>query len=287
MAAEGQATSPQYQPFTVKDAVNSIPGFQHGYYRILIKPLTIKYLVFVDTSRYSFTFGEPRLLDDPGWEELSYQEIPDFHGSRLDFNMVPAGEWNIANLVRREGSEKLHLGTTEQRKLATITQLWHPNRVDCLGIRPVSAGPDQLQYEGHIYGTTCANQFGKDIVFVCIEWSPDDNYGVARETEVFQTIQGEAIGPDFLGHVIENGDRVIGYVAERIHGRKAERDDLDACRNVLSRLHNLGIAYGKIWPHSFILTDNRIVLHSFGGAFWTNDPDIFKNEMEELAIWLA
>lgn len=60
-----------------------------------------------------------------------------------------------------------------------------------------------------------------------------------NETTAYQWVSGHNIGPQFLGHLTEDG-RVIGFLMEHIpNARHAGPQDLEICREVLSRLHDL------------------------------------------------
>lgn len=73
------------------------------------------------------------------------------------------------------------------------------------------------------------------------DWYPEWIYGVIQETMVYAQIEGHGIGPKFLAHVTENGERVYGYMLERVPARHATIDDLQACKAVLAKLHSLEI----------------------------------------------
>jgi len=117
---------------------------------------------------------------------------------------------------------------------------------------------------------------------VSFEWYPEDIYGVKHKTEIYRLIHGQNVGPKFLAHVTENGHRTIGYMTEHIAGgRHATIEDLEACREVLSKLHSLGIAHGSLSPASFIVAE-RVVVHGFGGSYQADDQTVLDAEMASL-----
>jgi hypothetical protein len=65
-----------------------------------------------------------------------------------------------------------------------------------------------------------------------------------NEATAYQCISGHNSGPQFLGHLTEHG-RVIGFLMERItNARHAGAEDIEVCREVLSRLHKLRVRHG-------------------------------------------
>ena len=56
---------------------------------------------------------------------------------------------------------------------------------------------------------------------------------LARKTTAYKWIDGHNIGPEFLGHLTEDG-RVFGFAMRKIEtARYATPDDLDICRQAL------------------------------------------------------
>lgn len=79
-------------------------------------------------------------------------------------------------------------------------------------------------------------------------WQPDHAHGIADESHVYSIIQARdpGLAPRFFAHITDNGTRVIGFLLERIaDAREAGPADLEKCKDTLSRLHALGIAYGR------------------------------------------
>ncbi|EPS42492.1 hypothetical protein H072_3539 [Dactylellina haptotyla CBS 200.50] len=110
---------------------------------------------------------------------------------------------------------------------------------------------------------------------------------VMGENNVYQHIHGLGIGPDFLGHVIEE-DRTTGFLLKYIQNfRIAESRDLDLCRKVLSKLHALGIVHGNISKWNFLVDDNdtRVTIVDFGQSK-RGLPEDLEAEMKLLPVKL-
>jgi hypothetical protein len=105
-----------------------------------------------------------------------------------------------------------------------------------------------------------------------------------NETQAYSRVEGRGIGPNFLGHIIEEGRRV-GFLLEKVVGRHAEIKDLVPCRHVFARLHALGIACGDQNKYNFLvpLADkDPVCLIDFEGAKRCKDVQAMKGEMQEL-----
>lgn len=123
-------------------------------------------------------------------------------------------------------------------------------------------------------------------------WQPGHAHGIAAESHVYSIIQARdpGISPQFLAHITDNGTRIIGFLLERVaDAREAGPADLDKCRDVLSRLHALGIARGgRLWRHSFLVCGgDTVLLQGFGGSFETTDEEILGRELRDLEKVLA
>ncbi|KAK2734633.1 hypothetical protein FQN57_001627 [Myotisia sp. PD_48] len=217
----------------------------------------------------------------------------------LGFSTVPAGDWNVAQLVKVEGEEekeaaddravtKLVVGSVEHRPLASVKHVWHPNRLDHHPFEshgdPLDLSQKDPQCKGLILTHSIVpSPLHPSGVLISWEWGLDSVYGVDRETSVYSLIEGHDIGPTFLGHLTENDDRVVGYIVEKIHGRIATLEDLEACRLVLSKLHKLGIANGALDASNFLVTDEgRVVLHGFTACYRPADSTDLAKEMDSV-----
>ncbi|OCL09845.1 hypothetical protein AOQ84DRAFT_11476 [Glonium stellatum] len=250
------------ESFEILDVFSGGPGLPYGHYQILTASKTIKYLATIDQNPI----------------------IPDVRGEKLDFAAVPEGNWNVCHLVRKAGTRKFTMGSTELMTLDSIKKTWYPQMVDYLDLKDAHSDEDEdeLQCQHQMRSGVFHTRFDVDKVIVNWEWDPQCVYGVNHETEIYSLIQGHNIGPRFLAHITENRNRVIGFMVERVPGRHATYSDLQACREVLSKLHNLGIAHGSLEPDIFLVTDDRVLLHSFAGSFQTDDKSALDAEMAAL-----
>ena len=102
------------------------------------------------------------------------------------------------------------------------------------------------------------------------------------ETSAYQWIQNHQIGPQFLGHLTEEG-RVIGFAMERITScRHATPEDLVLCQQTLSKLHRLSIKHGDINKHNFLIHEDRATLIDFDGALQCNNVKVLEEEFRGL-----
>lgn len=110
---------------------------------------------------------------------------------------------------------------------------------------------------------------------------------IEAETKIYQLLQSSTVSPRFLAYVHEE-DRVIGFMLEKVEGRREGIDDLEICQRVLQRLHNLGVLHGDVNRHNFIITpDHETVLTDFEKAVINADAKSLKKEMSSLAEQLS
>ena len=249
--------------------------------------------------------------------------IPDFRGKLLAFDAVPAGNWNLGRLVVPAGSTegKFVLASTETAQLDEAVGLlnagpvWCDKNIDLVDLLDALDARNQAEQADDnpddvprmTTDIQCMNRVsavvfptpasiaavaqGPDVVGVWA-WPPGHAHGITDETHIYSIIQARDPGmaPRFLAHITDNGTRVIGFLLERIaDAREAGLGDLEKCRNALSRLHALGIAYGgPLKRHSFLVRgDDAVLLQGFGGSFETTDQEVLGRELEGLGQVLA
>lgn len=125
---------------------------------------------------------------------------------------------------------------------------------------------------------------GKPVLIKLAVW-PWEILSVDAETAAYQWISDSGVGPKFLGHLTEGKDgRVVGFVAEWFEGaRAAGPGDIDGCKNVFGRLHELGIKLGDINKHNFLVRDGHdVVLVDFETAKRDYSPPQLEDEMSAL-----
>lgn len=270
-------SSSPHTSFKIITTMNALLGLELGYYRILTSS-TIKYLSFLSPN-----LSPPEGFVPPpiGAEYPLHHLIPDYRGEKLRFNTVPEGDWNLGHLTL-DPTGKLILDYVETKQLDCISNKWCQYSIDWLDIGEMNASDGALQCQNLMFSFLSRNHFGVESVVVHYEWYPETLYGPIRETEIYGLIQGKGIAPNFVAHFTENHKRVIGYLTEYIPGRHATIEDLDICRQVLLKLHELGIAHGSLSYRCFLIHENRALLHGFGGSKRTNDRAVLKAEMDSL-----
>ncbi|KND86786.1 hypothetical protein TOPH_08556 [Tolypocladium ophioglossoides CBS 100239] len=248
-------------------------------------------------------------------------KFPDHRGQLLAFDTVPAGDWNLGRLVLASGGSaegKFILDSTEMASLEEAVGLrdsgppWCNRKVELLDLLDSfyaarkSVQGDQrdevftdIQCMNHLSALVLPSPAGiaapgPEVVGVWA-WHPGHAHGIAAESHVYSIIQARdpGIAPSFLAHITDNGSRVIGFLLKRVaDAREAGPADLDKCRDVLSRLHALGIAYnesdGQLKRHSFLVCGgDKVLLRGFGGSFETTDEEILGRELRSLEQVLA
>ncbi|RWA05543.1 hypothetical protein EKO27_g9558 [Xylaria grammica] len=242
--------------------------------------------------------------------------IPDDKGELLAFDAVPAGDWNLGRLIISSAGDEFVLASTELSQLEETVGLldagpaWCDTKADLVDLLDAlyahreSAWLDDsldnvtdIQCMDHLSAVIfpapaafAATALGPEVIGVWA-WQPGNAHGIAGESDVYSAIQARdpGLAPRFLAHITDNKTRIIGFLLERVAGaREAEPADLDKCRATLSRLHALGIAYGRPKRHSFLVRgDGTVLLQGFGGSFRTTDKEILDRELEGLEQVLA
>ncbi len=134
------------RPFEI-DNQHSAWQFKYGYYRIIVPESScVKYLA----------------LPDPA------PSFPALRGEKLNFKIVPDGDWNIAYLTPQPDSYKYSLRSTEKTNLAGINKTWHPHNVDWMALNEPDndAAAHDLQVSGHPFVQVYKTHFGFDKVIV-------------------------------------------------------------------------------------------------------------------------
>ncbi|KAI1149053.1 hypothetical protein F4825DRAFT_68019 [Nemania diffusa] len=250
--------------------------------------------------------------------------VPDTGGKLLAFDTVPAGDWNLGRLVVADDSVegKFILASTETAQLEEAVGLldggpsWCNRKFDLVGLldafdthrKSGQANNNQddiprmatdIQCMDHVSAAVlpipagiATAPLGPEVIGVWA-WQPGHAHGIAKETHVYSIIHARdpGLAPRFLAHITDNGTRVTGFLLERIaDAREAGPADLEKCKDTLSRLHALGIAYGgPLKKHSFLVCGggDAVLLQGFGGSFKTTDKEVLGHELEGLEQVLA
>ncbi|KEY66758.1 hypothetical protein S7711_07544 [Stachybotrys chartarum IBT 7711] len=217
--------------------------------------------------------------------------LADPAGVLLDFAVVPASDWNIAQLVIKDNSDQ-NLGNTLaisdllNFKLGDVDK-WHKKKVDWHTLKHKSDGMKLLQCQKTAPRSlvTQTRAHGEKHI-VHYDWSPIDNLYMRRLSNIYKLIDGKGIGPRCVAHVTENKQRIIGLMVEHVEGRCPKLVDLPACKAVLQKLHDIGYVYGgKIGYDTFIIqNDNTAIIHDLGSVRpSTHEPVTLLAEMDVLS----
>jgi len=150
------------------------------------------------------------------------------------------------------------LTSTEQKMLGTVKTRWCP----CIDEREIGKRFPAF-HERQMYGkhsVVCHDRFGFKKVMVHIDGHPT--------------------------HIPENYNRVIRYMTEHVPSRCPTIKDLEVCKQVLSKLHNLGFLRGWSIPHgicSFLVCDDgRVLLQNMSRMKRIDDKKLLEKEMASL-----
>ncbi|KFY72263.1 hypothetical protein V499_07593 [Pseudogymnoascus sp. VKM F-103] len=156
--------------------------------------------------------------------------------------------WTVAHISRSPSST---LRTSFSNcKLASIKSLWHPTTIDYFDL----VKTEQLAaaaYEA-MPSPALAPTLGTSPIITKIARFEWEIPRLEQETRIYRLLSGSGLAPRFLGHIRE-GDRVIGFVLEKVAGRAAAVEDLEACREVLGRLHGMGVVHGDVNRFNFLV----------------------------------
>ncbi|KAG8627883.1 hypothetical protein KVT40_003756 [Elsinoe batatas] len=185
----------------------------------------------------------------------------------------PTGDWNEGRITL-DGGVKATFSELSKSELPSVSNIWHQGQIDYLDL---TLGK---MYNSNVREAALPEASASFIAkFACFPWQ---NHWIENETEAYSWIEGHNLGPKFLGHITEHG-RVMGLMVEKIEGtRHAGLKDLAACRQVLARLHALGIKKGDINRHNFLVRKGQAFMIDFDGAEKCDDPEVLEAEMEAL-----
>ncbi|KAJ5682174.1 alpha-galactosidase A precursor [Penicillium macrosclerotiorum] len=192
----------------------------------------------------------------------------------------PPGDWNDGRVAKNTADGRPFFASIKRTKFPGVQNTWHETYVEYLDL---SIGEKLL---GGLYEAKHLKLFDDTIVVKFARFPWEIQY-LENETTAYQWISGHEIGPQFLGHVTENG-RVIGFLMEHIaNARHAGPKDLDMCRKVLRRLHDLGIRHGDTNPFNFLIQHNcKATLIDFDTAEQCDDQEACLQEYEALELCL-
>ncbi|CZT52445.1 uncharacterized protein RSE6_13781 [Rhynchosporium secalis] len=232
-------------------------------YRFLLDGQDVKY---VTTEPGTFLGAE----DDRTFEPILLGNLlPPF----------PTGHWNKGYVGKDPETGEITFIKTETEHLTGVENLWHPVKLNELDF----TSQDRIKQRVHI-STHPKLKDGEPVLVKIAVW-PWEIPSIEIETAAYQRINDGGVGPKFLGHLTEGKDgRVVGFVVEYVRGaRAAGSGDLDSCKKALGRLHKLGIKFGDINKHNFLVRDGYdVVLVDFETAKHNCLPQELEDEMKAL-----
>lgn len=221
--------------------------------------------------------------------EINCSHNDHFHNAPLPG--IPDGNWNWAMIDRDQQTGQPTFQKPRIKARQGFTSTWNLPSVDHLTL--------QL-YEGtnrHGRYTTCHDSpsriFGCSIV-VKIAHFDDGIQGITgiadieKECEIYWRIQGQGIGPKFLGYVTE-GNQKIGFVLEKFEeARQPESREYKRCKAVLKKLHRLEILHQDCHYLNVLVTEDRAVLIDFKSAIDVDNGNAVTGKREDIeTIWDA
>lgn len=189
----------------------------------------------------------------------------------------PSGDWNTAHIAADPTNGRPSFTNITKAVLPSITHIWHPLKVEYLQL---NIGRKLFT---NTYEAACSFIPSTPLIvkFARFPWEID---WMDSETRAYEWIQGKGIGPEFLGHVMEQG-RTIGFLIAKVEDCRCatKMEDLEACRAVLSRLHDLGIKHGDTNKHNFLMRgDGKAVLIDFVTATRCENREAMDDELRML-----
>lgn len=170
-------------------------------------------------------------------------------------------DWTVASISRDGVTGNLQT-ILEKKKLLGVSCLWHQTHISCLEIDRV----EQLTataFEAKMPLSLISSKETQTPTVIAkiarFEWEVPR---IERETRAYQLLESSGLAPRFLAHVHENG-RFIGFLLEKVPGRRASIEDLDMCQTVLNDLHGLGILHGDVCRYNFLIAEDRATMIDF------------------------
>lgn len=223
-----------------------------SFFRLLVNGRSIKYIT-IETGIYS--------VEDMCFGPSLAALLPD----------LPPGDWNDGLVAKNPHDGQPYFASTKITQFPGVQNTWHETFVDYMQL---SIGE---KLRTGIYEVNCP-LFDDKVVAKFARFPWEIEY-LENETTAYQWISGHDIGPRFLGHLTENG-RVFGFLAERVQGaRHAQIQDIELCRELLSRLHRLGIRHGDTNRFNFLVGESKVTLIDFATACKCDDEAILMQEM--------
>lgn len=142
--------------------------------------------------------------------------------------------------------------TCTQRQFKGVETIWHATSIDVAtlpAVQEIKTGVFKVKY-GAGFAVAKIASFEYEIPYI------------EDETRAYREVDGCSLGPRFLGHLTEDG-RTMGLLIDYLAGRPPVKEDFEACRMVLGRLHDLGMAHRDINRDNFVISGSRAFLIDF------------------------
>jgi predicted Ser/Thr protein kinase len=186
----------------------------------------------------------------------------------------PNGDWNHGYIARNPQTNRPYFVQAIARKMRGIKNVWHPTMVDYLQL------VTKKKLRSGVYEATCP-KFLTTVIFkfARFEWEID---ALEKECTTYQSINGQRIGPGFLGYVSEEG-RIIGFLMEKVEGaRYPATSDYAMCEKTLTKLHRLGLLHGDLNKHNILVNSAGATLIDFECTRKSENIEEFEAEISNL-----
>ncbi len=227
----------------------------------------------------------------------------------LGFEIIPPGDWNVARLNRPDDGSDLVIASTEKAVLVNEdTSFDSPALrtfdVAALELETMYRRPPESEQrrDPQLYGggrynllTSAVSLEHFNVEGAIVHMVPYLGFSEWRynESKTFHVVADKDITPRILANLTEHGTRPVGWVIEHVAGRFATARDIPECRAVLTKLHGLGISYGDLYRHSFLIIQDgpdgktRALMQDFRWAEPSTDESQLAEEMEMVESFLA
>ncbi|CAK7272235.1 hypothetical protein SEPCBS119000_005018 [Sporothrix epigloea] len=248
------------------------------------KPVVLSMEVDMDDateSYYRIQFGSQvkYLIVDPGIIDRDVHIMP--------IDSLPtfpyAEKWTEAHVSRNKISNDLEYNFSD-RELAGVKNQWHPKLIDFLTLEKIRSIAITV-FEAVLDADVSHLGLQSTVIakIARFEWEIPR---IEKETRAYQLLEGSGLAPRFLGHIHENG-RIMGFVLEKLEGRRASLDDLSSCESAVRKLHGLGLLHGDVNRHNFLVTEEGVILLDFETLGENASPESMCKELESLPAELV
>jgi Lipopolysaccharide kinase (Kdo/WaaP) family len=240
-------------------------------FRILVDGKSFKYLT-IDPGLYD--------TDELVWDRKLIPLLPP----------LPDGDWNEGHIASHPDEGTPHFARHERVLLPTIRSVWHTTHIEWLDLQRGQKLKSNVYTASFLENANGATTMEDDLVIKFARFPWEMHYYEA-ETSYYRSVEGQGICPKFLGHLTEE-QRVIGFVLKRIKdARHADQGDLEACQDVLRKLHRQGILHGDVNKHNFLVQDvegqKTVTIIDLENASDCDDETAFQRELESLEEMLC